>query len=79
MIKKTPALKEFGGDNLNSKNLVDRSKDDSKTRSSGNMLGSIPQLSQAQKLKAYMTSVSSSEILQQEFELEFEVLVVYII
>jgi hypothetical protein len=42
MIKKSPSLKEYGGDNMNGKNLVDRSKDDSKTRSSGNMLGSIP-------------------------------------
>ena len=77
-IKKLPSLKEFGGENLNGKNLIDRSKDDSKTRSSGG-LGNIPQLSQAVKLKAYMKSVSTSEQLQEEFEQEFEVLVVYII
>jgi hypothetical protein len=80
VIKKIPQLKDFGGDNLNNRNLIDRSKDNEKGRqlSSGKGITTIPQMSQAQKLKGYMKSVASSDALQDQFEIEFEGLVVYV-
>jgi hypothetical protein len=42
MIKKTPSLKSFGGESLNSKNIMDRSGGDTAKRSSGMNLGKIP-------------------------------------
>mmetsp|Transcript_11845 Transcript_11845/g.18239 ORF Transcript_11845/g.18239 Transcript_11845/m.18239 type:complete len:143 (-) Transcript_11845:2779-3207(-) len=43
------------------------------------MMVGIPNLSQAQKLKAYLMSVGSSENLLKEIEKEFEEIVVYIL
>jgi hypothetical protein len=42
-------------------------------------MSGLPQLTQAQKLTAYLRSVSSSESLLSEFEKEFEEIVKYII
>lgn len=39
----------------------------------------LPQLTQAEKLKAYLSSVEISDQLMQEFEKEFDEIVVYII
>jgi len=43
------------------------------------VLGNIPQISQAKKLKAYIQSVETCDLIQQEFEREFEGLVTIII
>jgi hypothetical protein len=39
----------------------------------------LPQLTQAEKLKAYLLSAEVSDALMQDFEKEFEEIVVYII
>ena len=57
-------------------------KTDSKQNSGGtpmDMMISGPNLSSAQKLKAYLISVSTSDTLINEFEKEFEEIVIYII
>lgn len=78
-MKKTPSLKAFGVENMDTKKLLSKNSDDDKKRSDGSSLGTIPQLTQAQKLNAYMKSISISEKLQKEFETEFEELVLLII
>ena len=43
------------------------------------MMLDVPNLTQAQKLKGYLQSVSTSDTLIEEFEKEFEEIVIYII
>ena len=42
-------------------------------------MAGLPDLTQAEKLKAYLTSVNTSDQLILEYEKEFEEIVVYII
>lgn len=48
-------------------------------KKNNNQVTSVPQISQANKLKAYIQSCSSNDSLIKEFETEFEGLVMYII
>ena len=76
MIKKIPSLKDLGGDTLHNKSLAEIG---GTTQKKQGMLGNIPQISQAMKLKAYISSCMRNDLLQNEFETEFEGLVQYII
>jgi len=76
VIKKIPGLKDLGGDQIHSKNLAESGEKDRKTKGAMN---NLPILSQAMKLKAYIQSCSSNDMLQHEVEKEFEGLVHYII
>lgn len=75
MIKKISQLKEFGGDTLHNKNLAEEAKE----KKGSSVVANIPRISQASKLSAYMQSSINSEKLTEEFETEFEGLVVYIL
>lgn len=76
-------MKEFAGDALQNKalNKFRASKQTSKRKvdDGDDMYMSVPILSQAQKLEAYLKSASTSENLLVEFEREFADIVSYII
>ena len=83
-IKKIAQLKEFGGDTLTNKQLTQyiQKKDTSNNTKAGadvGMMLDVPNLTQAQKLRGYLQSVSTSDTLIEDFEKEFEEIVVYII
>lgn len=75
-IKGVAQLKAYGCDCLNNKTLTDLSSN--KKNNKKGVLGSIPQMSQAQKLGGYLKSVKNYGKLQDEFELEFAGLVDYV-
>lgn len=75
MIKNIPQLKNLGGDDMHCKHLV---VEGTQKKKSAGMMINIPQLSQANKLNGFMQSVSTADKIQDEFEYEFEELVVYI-
>jgi len=68
-------LKNLGGDDMHCKHLV---VEGTQKKKSAGMMINIPQLSQANKLNGFMQSVSTADKIQDEFEYEFEELVVYI-
>lgn len=83
-IKKIPQLKEFGGETLQNKLLTQYITKKNEMlnppkKTEVDLMVGLPQLTQAEKLKAYLMSVETSEKLIEDFEKEFEDIVLYVI